>query len=461
MTQWMEHAKTVVLNLLVLTSFCLTGMLWSNQPQLQPIEPVRYVESKPVQENMLEDLVTPESIVFHYGEDRHTRAVSTDGQYRTIIQEEMAKWIFLDFNSFSLTEEKWEQLTRKSPGLEIRFRSTIPISIVSHMFAFRDDNYEQLEGIDRLWLYYEQDEDLVYALFISTEKEQVMRARTAVTPKDLRESYLPVGKPMPEQILKVVKKPRSPLPVIGRDSSFWHVYYLPKNSLKMQQFLYNYFLITSDEVIEAYFLDRSLVRQIMERDKTIIYTDGSRSIQYRPEQQAITFTDPAFSQGGREPTTEEKVKGAVSFINKHLGWTDDYHFETIRKTHNDKDLITFRQYMGAYPLISSDSYPLDTIAITSEEGQVVTMSRSLIDLDKYISHREWVMMSGPELFQFIRDNQLADTSRVKNAYLAYQTKVHQSYVELIPVWVVELMDDTKLYINARSQQGGGKESGLE
>jgi regulatory protein YycH of two-component signal transduction system YycFG len=461
MTQWKEHAKTVVLNLLVLTSFWLTAMLWSNQPQLQPIEPVKYVESKPVQEKKLEELVTPESVVFHYGEDRHTRAFSNDGQYRTIIQEEMAKWIFLDFNSYSLTEEKWEELTRKSPGLEIRFRSTIPISIVNQLFTFRDSNYEQIKGIDRLWLYYEQEEDLVYALFISTEEEQVMRARTAVSPKDLRESYLPVGKTMPEQILKVMKTTSRSTPAAGRENAFWHVFYLPKNPLKMQQFLYNYFLITTDEVIETYFLDRTLVRQIMERDKTIIYTDGSRSIQFRPEQQAITFTDPAFQQGGRELSTEEKVKGAVSFINKHVGWTDDYHFENIKKTYNDKDLITFRQYVGAYPLISSDSYPLDTITITSEAGQVVTMSRSLIDLDKYISHREWVIMSGPELFQFIREKKLADTSKIKNAYLAYQTKVHQSYVELIPVWVAELMDDTKLFINARSLQGGGKESGLE
>jgi regulatory protein YycH of two-component signal transduction system YycFG len=460
MTQWKEQAKTVVLNLLVLTSFWLTAMLWSNQPRLQPIEPVRYVESKPVQEKMLEELVTPDSVVFHYGDDRHTRAFSNDGQYRTIIQE-AAKWIFLDFNYFSLTDEKWEELTRKSPGLEIRFRSTIPISIVNQLFTFRDNNYEQMKGIDRLWLYYEQDEDLVYALFMSTEEEQVIRARTAVTPKDLRESYLPVGKTMPEQILKVVKKTPRPMSVNGRENAFWHVFYLPKHQSKMQQFLYNYFLITTDEVIETYFLDRTLVRQIMERDKTIIYTDGSRSIQLRPEQQAITFTDPAFHQGGREMTTEEKVQGAVSFINKHVGWTDDYYFEEIKKTYNDKDLITFRQYMGAYPLFSSDSYPIDTITITSEAGQVVTMSRSLIDLDKYISHREWVIMSGPELFQSIREKKLADTSRIKNAYLAYQTKVHQSYVELIPVWVVELIDDTKLFINARSHQGGGKGSGLE
>ncbi len=460
MRQWKEHAKSVLLNVLVLTSFFLSAMLWNNQPRFEPIEPAKYVKSKPVQTKQLEELVTPESVIFHYGEERHTRAFSTDAHYR-LIKDEMVKWIFFDFFYYPLTEEKWGELTRNNLGLEIQFRSTVPMSVLNQLFTFRDEKYEQLKGIDRLWLYYEEKEDLVYALFISSEEEQVLRARTAISPKDLRESYLPAGKPMPEQILKVVKNRRA-LPAVGQQSPFWHVYYLPKDQSRMQQFLYNYLPITEDELIEAYFLDRTLVRQIVERDKTVIYTDGSRSIQLRPDQLMVTYTDPAFHQVTREFSDEEKLKGAVSFINKHLGWTDDYHFETIKKSYNDKDLITFRQYIGAYPLVSSDGYQLDTITITSEAGQVVAMSRSMLDLDKFIDHKEWVIMSGPELFQMIRDNQLADTSRITNAYLAYQAKVHQGYVELGPVWVVELSDQTKpLYINARSLQGGGKSNGLE
>ncbi|MFY0544031.1 YycH family regulatory protein [Brevibacillus sp. H7] len=459
MRRWKERVKTVLLYLLVLTSFFLTAMLWNNQPPFQPIEPAKYVKSKPVQTKQLEELVTPESVIFHYGEERHTRAFSTDAHYR-LIKEEMAKWIFFEFYYYPLSEEKWEELTRDNLGLEIQFRSTVPMSILNQLFTFRDEKYEQLKGIDRLWLYYEEKEDLVYALFISTEDELVMRARTAISPKDLRESYLRAANLLPEQILKVVKN-RQTHPTVGQDNPFWHVYYLPKDRLKMQQFLYNYLPITDEELIEAYFLDRTLVRQIVERDNTTIFTDGSRSIQKRPDHQVITYTDPAFHQGNMDISEEEKLKGAVSFINKHLGWTDDYHFETIRKSYNDKDLITFRQYIGAYPLVSTDGYQIDTITMISEAGQVVTMTRSLLDLDKFIDHKEWVVMSGPELFQTIRNNQLADTSRIIDAYLAYQTKVHQGYVELIPVWVVELSDRTKLYVNARLPQEGGKPNGLE
>lgn len=459
MKRWLEPAKTVLLNVLVLTSFCLTAMLWSNQPKFQFIEPAQYKESKPVQEKKLEELVTPESVVFHYGDDRHTKAVATDAQYSMIVQE-MSKWIFVDFSPFALSNEKWREIAREKIGLEVRFRSVVPMSVVGRLVTFREEFESRIKGIDRIWLYYEKEEDIVYALFLSSEEGQMMRSRTSISPKDLRESYLATGSQMPEQIMKVVKPARS-YSALDDVVPFWNMYYLPKYPVRMEQLRYSYTPVTNEQLMEAYFIDQSLVRQIMERDKTVIFTDGSRSIQLRAEQQAITFTDPAYQQRVGEQSDEEKVQGAVTFINKHLGWMDDYHFERMKKSYNDKDLITFRQYVGAYPLVSQGSKQIDTIQITSEAGQVVTMSRSLVDLDKYIANKEWLVMSGPELFQLIRDKHLGDTEKITNAYLAYQTIVEDEYVDLMPVWVVELANQANLYIPARSKQGGGRVHGLE
>ncbi|MED1799949.1 YycH family regulatory protein [Brevibacillus porteri] len=460
MKRMLEPAKTVLLNLLVLASFVLTAMLWSNQPNLQFIEPAEYTQSKPVQEKQLEQLVTPESVVFHYGEDRHTKASATDAPYSLIVRE-MSKWIFLDFSPLTISNEKWEDIAREKMGLEVRFRSTVPLSIVGRLVTFRDEFDNRMKGIDRLWLYYEKDEDVVYALFLSTEEGRMMRSRTSISPKDLRESYLASGDLMPEQIMKIVKPERSFVDLEG-PALMWSTYYLPKNQMRMQQFRYSYVPVTNDRLIESYFIDQSLVRQIMERDKTVIFTDGSRSIQLRSEQQAFTFTDPAYQQRDQELSDEEKVQSAVTFMNKHLGWLDDYHFERIKKSYNEKDLITFRQYLGAYPLISEgEAKQIDTIQITSEAGQVVTMSRSLLDLDKYIDNKEWTVMSGPELYQYIRDKKLADTEKITNAYLAYQTKVGEGYVDLMPIWVVELTNQANLYISAHTKKGGGKAHGLE
>lgn len=460
MKRMLEPAKTVLLNLLVLTSFCLTAMLWTNQPKFQFIQPAQYTESKPVQEKQLEQLVTPESVIFHYGEERHTKAISTDAPYSMIVRE-MPKWIFLDFTPFMISNEKWGEIAREKMGLEVRFRSTLPLSIIGRLVTFRDEYDNRMKGIDRLWLYYEKDEDVVYALFLSTEEGRMMRSRTSISPKDLRDSYLAAGSSMPEQIMKIVRPDRNYSALEGA-APFWNIYYLPKNQGRMQQFRYSYVPVSNERLMEAYFIDQSLVRQIMERDKTVIFTDGSRSIQLRSEQKAITFTDPAYQVRAQELSDQEKVQGAVTFINKHLGWLDDYHFEKIKKSYNDKDLITFRQYMGAYPFVSmSGTTQIDTIQITSEAGQVSTMTRSLVDLDRYISNKEWTVMSGPELYQMIRDKKLGDTERVTNAYLAYQTEVEDEFVDLMPVWVVEMANQPTMYIPANTNKGGGKVNGLE
>ncbi|MCG5027020.1 YycH family regulatory protein, partial [Anoxybacillus flavithermus] len=80
---------------------------------------------------------------------------------------------------------------------------------------------------------------------------------------------------------------------------------------------------------------------------------------------------------------------------------------------------------------------------------------------RYIDNHEWIVMSGPELYQYIRDKQLADTEQITNAYLAYETRTTPEYVELTPVWVVEIANRANLYIPARVQRGGGQAHGLE
>ncbi len=461
MRQSMEAAKTILLCLLIIASFVLTSILWGNTPEFQLIEPATYTKTKPVHTKQLEELVMPESIIFHFGEGRHTRAFSTDGGYR-IITTEMAKWYFYDFSYYPLPRIKWEELTQTNIGLEIQYRDAVPVSLMNQLFTFRGEMSEQLKNIDRLWIYYDKEDDVVYALFMSQKDKQVIRARTVVSAKDLQNSYLPLGRTLPEQYLKVVavEDREKEIPPQDRLKNFWEIYYLPKEEATMRQYLYNYLPITTEELIEAFFLDRTLVRQIMERDGTIIFTDGSRSVQMRRDLQTITFTDPAFQQGRSDLSEEEKVRGAISFINKHLGWTDDYRFEKIEAGDSQGEEVRFRHYVGAYPLINRDGEQIDAISVTMEEGQIVTMNRSLISLDKFIDYRDWKVMSGSELFKHLRANNI-DTNRVKNAYLAYQTKLYQGYSELTPVWVVDLIDGTQWIVNARSLTTGGKANGLE
>jgi len=457
MKRWKELTKTILLNVLVILSFLLTFMLWNKQPKFEFISPATYVTSNQIGQAMeMEDLIMPEAIIFHYGNDKHTKATNRDAMYR-IMRNQMAKWYFSDFTPVSLTRLKWEAIAQEKMGLEITYRSTVPVSVMNQLFTFHDE-INEIQGIDRIWLYYEETEDTVFALFISNEEQRILRARTAVNVKDLRDSYLRLGATLPEQIAKVYEEEKEP--VRYNNYAFWNVYYVPKGSIRMKQYHYNYLPITDQQLIQSFFLDPTLVKQVVERDDTTIFTDGSRSIQIRPNQQTLTFTNPALQQGDDQLTEDDKLQGVISFINVHLGWTDDYQLEQIEARSDGTEQYVFRQYLDSFPLIS-DAQTADVISVTSEKGHVVSLKRSLIDFDTHFYEKDWVLMSGHELFNLLRERH-TDVGSIRNIYLAYHMKLKQGYVELIPSWVIQKATGKDLIIDARSQtQGGGRVNGLE
>ncbi|WP_139492474.1 YycH family regulatory protein [Brevibacillus dissolubilis] len=460
MKRWSEPTKSILLIFLISISFVLTSMLWNYQPQFELISPPTYTASDKVgQPKQIEELVEPRAIVFHYGLNRHTKAVYNDAQYR-VITSQMNKWYFYDFVAYPLTDDKWESLTRTTKGVEIQFGAAVPVSVISQLVTFRGDMQEQMKGIERIWLYYEEAEGVVYALFISNQDRQVVRARTVVDPKDLEDSYLSLGKYLPEQILKVYKEDDS---LARRNSSmtFWQIFYLPKEAQKMREFNYNYLPITDKQFIDTYFLDPSLVRQIIERDGTMIYTDGNRSIQIRQGQQAMTFTSPALEEAETLLTNEDKLRESIAFVNQHLGWTDEFRFESLEERGESGAQITFRQHIGAYPVVSNEGHELDQIQVTLEQGQVISVKRSLVDLDTFFQYKDITIMSAEELYHYLESEEV-DTSEISNIYLAYHLNVLPGYAELKPSWVVEKWGTLYEVIDARSRiPGRGKENGLE
>ncbi|MDN9009410.1 YycH family regulatory protein [Brevibacillus laterosporus] len=456
----MENIKSVVLVVLVLLSLILTSLLLNNQPQLEFISPATFVPAdKQGASKQAKDFVVPDAILFHYGEDRHTKANSSDDVYR-ILMGQVQNWYFNEFSYYPMTEEKWDSLTRKKLGLELQYNSLIPISVMEQVLTLRDVD-QRLTEIDRVWLYYEEADDTVYALFLSTKDHQSFRAKTAVSPKDLRNSYLLFGKNLPEQILKTYKDPQRSPYIVQNKQSFWSVYYLPKKPSVMSMYNYNYLPISRKQLLESYFLDPGLVRQIVERDGTNIYTDGTRSVQVRNGQHLMTLTTPVWQAGDTQMTAYEQLQESVSFINQHMGWIDEFRLRSMEQRTEGSAQIVFRQYLGAFPIISQDSKLIDNIQLNMDKGQVQSMRRSLIDLDTFFGYKEVNVASGADLITYLQENKI-DTEKISNIYLAYQLIEQKGYMQLTPAWVVQLEGVYNKIIDVRSAvPKGGKVSGLE
>jgi regulatory protein YycH of two-component signal transduction system YycFG len=222
----------------------------------------------------------------------------------------------------------------------------------------------------------------------------------------------------------------------------------------------NYQTLSERSLIEALFIDPSLVRKIVERDQTIIYTDGNRSVQFRPGQETMTFTDPALPDQQTEPSLEEKLRNSVSFVNQYIGWTDPFYLESIEQRAGEGEVFTFRHYLGPYPMVTDQAQGLEKLSITSYNGQVISLRRSLYNLGTVIKSREMQILSGPELLELLRSWEL-DANKLRNAYLAYRLVLHESYAECIPVWVLEWTDGKQELVDASVPEEGGVYGGLE
>ncbi|GAB7388524.1 two-component system activity regulator YycH [Bacillaceae bacterium] len=440
-----EKIKTSVLNVLVATSMILSWLLWTNQPQFETVDPPRYLEPQPLGETReLKRVLLPKSIVFHYGENRHTKALPGMAHYRFVIRE-MENWYFYNFKRTSLSREEWTNILEEYRGVEVIFPDALPIPVLAERFAMEGAFDPSAEKIDRVWLYLDDRDDVLYALFLSGESDEAVRARTSVTFHDLLNVYLSLGDKLPEYF---------PQPYDAEGTSFKPVYYLPKERQTVKEWRAFYETITVEQVVQALFVDPSLTRKIIERDNTLIITDGNRSIQITPDRTMLTYHEPVL-ETDEEGEIGNQLVSAVSFVNKHGGWTGDYLLSRVIGGGSPSQAgFVFREYLASYPVYGEGGQSLGMMSVQLDDTFVTGYQRSLIRLHKYVDDGNTQVMSGKEILHALREEG-QDPGKVKDIYLGYQGSVTKEYVHLHPVWIVERANGTTQIVDARVSQGQG------
>lgn len=462
---YLEPAKTVLLNILIVTSLILSWMLWNPQPNYEYIHPSQYVDPQPAgYQKKVSDLVKPSSIVFHYGNDTHTRALP-DLVHFGYVAQEIQKWYIYDFIRISLSDEQWEQLLNESKGIEIIYPDEVPFSVIEQQYTLRGNPQGEMQSLNKIWVYENQEESLIEVLMISEKDQLVLRARTGVTPSEL-ENVLSLGNVLSSQIA-----------ITGtgsvQDSPFFRVFYVPEERVQMRQFRYFYQPITPDQMVRVLFVDPSITRRITERDGTIIYTDGSRGVQISPDRRTIIYQDPVL-QAVEEQQNPPDLSEVIEFVNRNGGWMGQFLLEkmiplanpemgeqetALAATQNDM-IFRFRQYEGSYPIIGGSQEEYGRIELKSQGAYITEFQRPLFQIDRFINYETVALLSGKEVWERMPELGI-EQEDVLNMYLAYRMEIGNDYLDLVPVWAVETIDsETPLLFEARAD-GVPEEVGTE
>jgi regulatory protein YycH of two-component signal transduction system YycFG len=433
-----ERLKTYLLILLVLSSILLTYQIWTYQPHYDYLNPDKYVAHEGIsQKKDLKELIQSEKIVFHFGEDKHTMIYPGDFQYR-FIKDQMTNWYFYGFSEIKPNEYKsWQTLINQYKGIEISFPTGLPFQLVKGVFQIQSEE-AVLPLVNRIWIYQDEASQDIYAMFISEAEQRMVKARASISIGELM-NYLSLGESQPLYEAVVLSSPRQ--------NEVYPIHYLSTQPTEVTEFRYFYKRIPIEDMISYLFLDSTLVRPIEERGGRILYTDGTRGLQYDQRQLYMYYYHPTASYGQTDEEVDTEVQRSIQFVNQHNGFDTEYYLYSIHEPkYEQKFTVQFRRYQGKFPIFSdSTEQDQNVIQLEVQSDKTIGYARPLIARDRVIDQSKRSLPAGTEVIAALRESEIP-LSSISNITIGYRSVIKESYLDYIPYWVIDLKNGKRFFV---------------
>ncbi|MCM3785324.1 two-component system activity regulator YycH [Neobacillus mesonae] len=413
-----ERIKTVVLAMLIAASLIQSYFLIYRIPGSYSIvtSESNYIKTENMgQEQRIENLIFPDHMVIHMGEDRHTLFYPESTFYQLIYSRLQGR-NFGDFQRQSISSGNWNELKKDNPGIELSFEGGVPVTLLQRVMQLGSDPLFEAETISKLWIYTDKD-DKVHALFFSSRGDVVYEAADVdLTVQDVQQ-HVDFGTGW------------TPYKLTSEG------YYIPQESLEMIQVEVPTAQYTVEQMQRSLFFDPSMTRNIQEKDGSEIYTDSKRSLQVKFNQRWISYNDPAAVQTSEVDRTKDTLAG-VDFVNQHGGFNGTYRLNI--GSDEESTQVNLLPYYESYPVLNLPEYGFEHMHLEVQKELVSTYERSLLYLEEGEElTKEMVNLPyGDELSDLIKA--AVGDERVVRLNPAYQPVVSENGMNLFPVWEVTL-----------------------
>ncbi|ETT69429.1 two-component system activity regulator YycH [Paenibacillus sp. FSL H8-0457] len=415
-----ERLKTVLLVLLVVGSLVQSYVLIFRFPGSDSVVQSKdaYIRTEEMgPEEKPENLLFPDKMVIHLGEDKHTVFYPNDTFYN-LVYNRLKGRTFDNFQRRMVSNIDWAKVRSENRGIELSFDSGIPVTLLQRVMQIVPDTLFEGESINKMWLYSVEGEAKIHVMFFSTEGDVVYEAAQAdLTVQDV------------DQLVDFGLSWTPYKMVDGR-------YYTPEKELNMVSIELPIGEYTVDQMQRSLFFDPSITRNIREKDGSEIYTDSKRSLQVDQGQKWISYTDPAAPPSG-ESSPGKDVLSAIDFVNQHGGWNGTYRLAKAGES-EDRTLVKFQQYYGGFPIMNTSGFQYGVMELDLQQGTVTSYERSLLYLEPASLKKQMVKLTGGEALEAkLKPYEESVVTGLDPAYLPVLTG---EGLLLKPVWALKLQN---------------------
>ncbi|MDQ0209109.1 YycH family regulatory protein [Alkalicoccobacillus murimartini] len=419
-----DRMKTWLLVVLVILSLILTWKLWTYQPEIADQES-EAVELNPIgEEKSIQDVIQPSKIVKHqFGET-----------YMVLESDPLFKQIY-----DSLLQSDLQDMTAFAPidvetGIEIIFPDRLPISMFTSLFS---QNQEQdnlpLEGVDRVLIYEDSNGDGVKLQVYSSTENSSFEIGMNFSSNELEE-FLAEDNAVPAM---TVNEPDTTEFILDQQNI-----YVPTNSTEYMRGQYPTERVQANDFTQALFPDPDSVRSYRQSNGELTYTDGTRILNLRDNENFMTYRNSSSSSTSESSSTQTNSipQSSYDYINGHYGWTNDYILSWWRET-DDRELAVYRLYMNNLPVLNFKNNK-DSMALSVEKTgtQTTRYDRPLLTLDSTpIDEMSMELQSGTDLVERLKTAKRLDFDQVRDVRVGYEMTDEDNQrglVTLEPAWFV-------------------------
>lgn len=197
-------------------------------------------------------------------------------------------------------------------------------------------------------------------------------------------------------------------------------------------------------LVHSFFVNPQILTRIQENPSTILWTDGSRAVQWDKTRQLLNFEDPNFNS--QNLYEQADLDTASSFIRSHGGTPKNtVVFETDSSSMlGGASTYTFFPMINGHPVYGTQfSYEIEVY-----QGHVVRYERPLIELSKQKSAIHESLLN-PKSLRSIVEHALGNQNQSNiDLKLGYYPEVKSGVVTLIPSFYIYVNGNLVQILNA-------------